>query len=88
MRLTRCIRLQPARLLYSSQPEHVLVHHRVACPDPPTSSCTGRQMISMASAAGLTKMVSKLSREGSYRKGLEVFEALPAVGLVRSQPRK
>ena len=27
-------------------------------------------------------MVSKLSREGSYRKGLEVFEALPAVGLV------
>lgn len=28
-------------------------------------------------------MVSKLSREGSYRKGLEVFEALPAVGLVR-----
>ena len=32
--------------------------------------------------AGLTKMVSKLSREGSYRKGLEVFEALPAVGLV------
>ena len=31
-------------------------------------------------------MVSKLSREGSYRKGLEVFEALPAVGLVRSQP--
>ena len=27
-------------------------------------------------------MVSKLSREGSYRKGLEVFEALPAVGLI------
>lgn len=27
-------------------------------------------------------MVSKLSREGSYRKGLEVFDALPAVGLV------
>ena len=38
------------------------------------------------STAGLTKMVSKLSREGSYRKGLEVFEALPAVGLVRTQP--
>ncbi len=33
-------------------------------------------------ALGLTKMVAKLSREGSYRKGLEVFEALPAVGLV------
>lgn len=27
-------------------------------------------------------MVSKLSREGSYRKGLEVFDALPAVGLI------
>ena len=32
-------------------------------------------------------MVSKLSREGSYRKGLEVFEALPAVGLVCPSPR-
>ena len=27
--------------------------------------------------AGLTKMVSKLSKEGSFRKGLEVFQALP-----------
>ena len=41
-----------------------------------------RQMGCAVCRAGLTKMVSKLSREGSYRKGLEVFEALPAVGLI------
>ena len=31
--------------------------------------------------AGLTKMVSKLSKEGSFRKGLEVFQALPELGI-------
>ena len=31
---------------------------------------------------GLTKMVAKLSRENAYRKGLEVFDALPAIGLM------
>ncbi len=32
--------------------------------------------------AGLTKMVAKLSRENAYRKGLEVYDALPAIGLM------
>lgn len=27
-------------------------------------------------------MVAKLSRENAYRKGLEVFDALPAIGLM------
>ena len=31
---------------------------------------------------GLTKMVAKLSRENAYRKGLEVYDALPAIGLM------
>ncbi len=30
---------------------------------------------------GLTKMVSKLSKEGGFRKGLEVFQALPELGI-------
>ena len=32
------------------------------------------------SPAGLTKMISKLSKEGAFRKGLEVFHALPDLG--------
>ena len=31
--------------------------------------------------AGLTKLVSRLSREGHWQKGLEVFESLPEMGL-------
>ena len=31
--------------------------------------------------AGLTKMISKLSKEGAFRKGLEVFHALPELGI-------
>lgn len=33
-------------------------------------------------AAGLTKLVSQLTREGQWSKGLEVFDALDAVGLL------
>ena len=32
-------------------------------------------------SAGLTKMISKLSKEGAFRKGLEVFHALPELGI-------
>ena len=31
--------------------------------------------------AGLTKLISKLSGEGSYRKALELFEELPVLGI-------
>ena len=30
---------------------------------------------------GLTRMMAALARENAYLKGLEVFEALPAIGL-------
>ncbi len=33
-------------------------------------------------AVGLTKLVSQLTREGQWSKGLEVFDALDAVGLL------
>ena len=31
--------------------------------------------------AGLTKLISKLSGEGSYRKALELFQELPGMGI-------
>jgi pentatricopeptide repeat protein len=31
--------------------------------------------------AGLTKLISKLSGEGSYRKALELFRELPGLGI-------
>ena len=40
-----------------------------------------RQASALAPRAGLTKMVSKLSKEGGFRKGLEVFQALPELGI-------
>ena len=30
---------------------------------------------------GLTKLMSKLSKEGSYRKALEIFDGLPKLGI-------
>jgi hypothetical protein len=46
------------------------------CLPPPTCTapCTAPP------AAGLTKMVSKLSKEGAWRKALEVFEAVEEMG--------
>ena len=40
-----------------------------------------RQASALVPRAGLTKMVSKLSKEGGFRKGLEVFQALPELGI-------
>ena len=37
-------------------------------------------------AAGLTKTIATLSRQGSFWKALEVYEALPAAGLVPDTP--
>jgi hypothetical protein len=36
--------------------------------------------------AGLTKTIATLSRQGSFWKALEVYEALPAAGLVPDTP--
>ncbi len=37
-------------------------------------------------AAGLTKTIATLSWQGSFWKALEVYEALPAAGLVPDTP--
>ena len=51
--------------------------HDGAVPPP----ATWRQRTGMpACPAGLTKMVSKLSKEGAWRKALEVFEAVEEMG--------
>lgn len=42
-----------------------------------TTSCNSCAFV----VTGLTKLVSRLSREGHWQKGLEVFEALPHMGL-------
>ena len=60
------------RILTSSQ-------FRPRLPGTPSRRC----MFVHASAVsvGLTKLVSRLSREGHWQKGLEVFESLPEMGL-------
>ena len=39
-----------------------------------------------AGCAGLTKTIATLSRQGSFWKALEVYEALPAAGLAPDTP--
>lgn len=48
----------------------------------PLVCCFRSSYTRMFSSVGLTKMVAKLSRENAYRKGLEVYDALPAIGLM------
>ena len=60
------------RILTSSQ-------FRPRLPGTPSRRCTFVQA-SMVQI-GLTKLVSRLSREGHWQKGLEVFESLPEMGL-------
>lgn len=37
--------------------------------------------MSLPLPAGLTKLVSQLTREGNWQKGLEVFETLDVIGV-------
>ena len=50
---------------------HCTVSHRIAL------HCTA----SYCTAAGLTKMVSRLGKEGSWRKALEIYQSLPQTGV-------
>ena len=47
---------------------------------------TSRRHEGANAAAGLTKTIATLSRQGSFWKALEVYEALPAAGLVPDTP--
>lgn len=47
----------------------------------PTHICTHILTHTPSHSAGLTKLVSQMSREGHWAKALEVYESLDAVGV-------
>ena len=44
-------------------------------------SCNLFDICALATSTGLTKLVSQLTREGQWAKALEVYEALPSIGI-------